>query len=510
MATVDPTDLERQGFACYLAGRDGDSVDLLSRAHAAFLDLGDLARAALSAFWIAFVLTNRSERARAGGWLTRAARLCEKAGDCVAAGYLLLPAALQQVAAGDFDGAYARFEQAVAVGRRFRDPDLTNLAIQGCGRTLLARGRITDGLALLDEAMVAATAGEVSPLVTGTIYCSVISGCFDIFDLRRAQEWTSALDAWCATQPGIVPYRGECLVHRAEIMAIHGAWPDALVEAQRACECLSQPWAKAAHATGDYVLAELHRLRGDFDAAEAAYQRVADAGRPPYPGLALLRLAQGRPAAARAAMKRCMEDARDVRARLRALPAYVDVLLAAGDFEGADAASEELSGIAHRLDQPWLHALAAYCAGAVSLARGDAGGAVNELRRATGTWLDLDAPYEIARCRALLGLCKQRLRDRDAASMELTAAARAFDALGATPDRRRVESFLARRERGVLTAREREILKLVASGRTNKGIATALDISEKTVARHLSNIFTKLDLTSRAAATAYAIRNDLA
>ena len=510
---ADPADLERQAAAAYLSGRDAESTDLLARAHAAFVDRGDLARGALSAFWIGFILSYRGERAPAGGWLARAKRLAEEAGGrCAAAGYLLLPTALQHVGEGRLDAALARFEEAAAMGRQLRDADLANLALQGCGRTLVGLGRVADGLALLDEAMVAVTAGEVSPIVTGTIYCSVISACFDIFDLRRAQEWTTALDEWCASQPGMVPYRGECLVHRAEIMAMHGSWPDALAEAQRACECLSQPWARSARAAGDYVIGEIHRVRGEFDRADAAYQRVADAGRPPYPGLALLRLAQGRTDVARSAIARFMEGSTDRRTRSRGLPAQVEILLAVRDPAGARAAADELASIARTLDQPWVRATSAYCLGAVSLAEGRADDAMRNLQQARATWGELEAGYEAARTTLLLGLCCRALGDPEAAQAEITAAGRAFRALGASVDLARAEDLLAKgtpRGRDVLTAREKQILKLIASGRTNRAIAAALSISEKTVARHVSNIFTKLDLSSRAAATAYAFKNHL-
>jgi DNA-binding CsgD family transcriptional regulator len=517
---LEPADLERLGMAAYLAGDESGNIDILTRAHTLALERGDTRRAARAAFWIAFALIGARELARAAGWAARARRLLEQdRHDCVECGFVLLPQALEHAAGGDLTAAEAAFAAAERLGERFADADLTSLARQGRGRVLVALGHVAAGVSLFDEVMVAVTAGEVSPIVAGVVYCSVISACFEILDIRRAQEWTEALNDWCEAQSGLVPYRGDCLVHRAEISRLRGRWPAARDEATRAYEALAGTRGSGEGAAA-YALAELHRLRGEVVAAEDAYRLASARGRASYPGLALLRLAHGQAEAARAAIERVMAEPARGRVRAEVLAAAAEIFLAFHDIPAARRAADELKVLAESLNTEGLRAMAASADGAVHLADGQPHQALAPLRDALTIWRDLNVPYEAARVEVLVGRACRALGDADAARLEWQAAAHSFRQFGAAPGLAEVESLMqeppAARQAGAggLTARELDVLRLVARGKTNRAIARELDISDKTVARHMSNIFTKLNLSTRAAATAYAfthrlVRNDI-
>ncbi|MEX2552552.1 MAG: response regulator transcription factor [Actinomycetota bacterium] len=499
--------------AAHLTGRDDERSALWARAHQQFLDLGDVPRAVRSAFNLIMGLADQGDFAQMGGWVGRARRILEESGqDCAEQGYLLIPIALQSLGAGDAAGGLATFAQVAKVADRFDDLDLKALGRLGRGRALVNFGEVAEGVAMMDEAMVAVTTGEVSPIVSGVVYCAMIEICQDIFDLRRAQEWTTALSHWCSSQPDLVPFRGQCLVHRVEIMRLHGAWPDATEEVQRACELYGrfprQPAAPAAY----YEQAELYRLRGELSRAEEGYRQVARFGRTPQPGLARLRLAQGQVKAAEASIRLAMDEAKERSARAKLLPAFVEIMLAADDAGAAHEAAVELAEFAADMNATWLEAMATYANGSVQLAKGDAKAALSMLREAWLLWKELDAPYEGAQARTLIGLACRQLGDEDTAQMELDAARWVFRQLGAVFDVSNVDALLRKdhsKAAGGLTAREVEVLRLVAAGRTNKAIASDLFLSEKTVARHVSNIFTKLGVASRSAATAFAFQNEL-
>jgi DNA-binding NarL/FixJ family response regulator len=512
-APLQPDDLERLAAAAYLVGREDESADAWARAHQERLGRGEPERAARCAFWLAFGLLNRGEAARGGGWVARARRvLADRPPDSAERGYLRWLTAFQTLLEGEVAEALAGFEEAAALGDRLGEPDLAALARVGVGRALIRLGQPGPGAALLDEVMVAVEAGELSPIVVGDVYCTVLEGCQELFDLRRAQAWTAVLTAWCAAQPDLVPYRGQCLLHRAELLALRGAWPEALEEARRAAARFLEPAGHPAAGAAAYQEAELHRLRGQAAEAEDAYRRASRWGREPQPGLALLRLAQGDDAAARAAIRRALDEAGDRPDRARLLPAYVEIALAAGDVAAARGAAGELAEVAEELDAPLLRATAAAAEGEVLLAEGDARAALAALRAAWAGWQELEAPYEAARARVGIGLACRALGDRDSAAMELDAARWAFQRLGAAPDLARLEALAGdgpAAAAGGLTAREVEVLRLVATGRTNRAIANELVLSERTVDRHVSNILTKLGVPSRAAATAWAYEHRL-
>jgi len=485
-----------------MLGRDDEYVGCLEQAHHAYGDRGEWLRAARSAFWIGINLSQRGE-GRSAGWFGRSERFVERAGsECVEQGYVLLIRMSEHEAAGDVDAALAAGADAAAIGERFGDADLFALAAQDRGILLIGHGRVAEGLRLLDEAMVAVTAGELSPIVNGFVYCGVITGCQAAYEPRRAREWTAALTRWCDQQPDLVSFTGTCLVHRAEILQLHGDWRAALDEARRARERCEAAANAAVAAQALYRQGELHRLRGDFEAAEAAYRDASRGGYEPQPGLALLRLARGDAETAAAAIRRLLDETSGPVRRAGLLPAAVEILLAAGDLDAAGEAHEELAALAQG---GLLGALTDHARGAVELAAGDPRAALGPLRRAARAWLDLDAPYEVARTRVLVSEACRALGDGDTAALELDAAREEFERLGAAPDLARLQPD----DTHGLTARELQVLRLVAIGRSNREIAAALVISEHTVARHVQNLFAKLGVSSRAAAGAFAFTHGL-
>jgi DNA-binding NarL/FixJ family response regulator len=503
--------LERLAVAAYMVGRDDDCDDAWMGAHHAWLRRGEAERAARCACWQALGLMFRGDLAPAMGWVARGGRLLEDSRrDCVEQAWLRMLTALPLLFEGDADTAHASFAEAEEIAERLADSDATVFARLCRGYALILQERRAEGIALLDEVMVSVTADEVSPMLAGIAYCQVIALCHAVFDLRRAREWTEALARWCDSQPDLVPFRGNCLVHRCEIFQLQGAWTDALDSARRACEWLAGPPAWDALGSAYYQLAEVQRLRGELAEAQESYRQASLAGRDPQPGMSLLRLAQGRIDLALPAIRRVLQEVQDPIARSHLLPACVDVMLEAEDVAAARMAADELAGIAARFDAPYLNALAAHASGAVLLAEGDPPAALAKLRAAHRSWRDLEAPHQAALVRLLIGLACRELDDSGSAELEFEAARAALEELGAGPDLERLARLAAwSRPNGPLSRRESEVITLVAAGKTNRAIAAELFISEKTVARHVSNIFTKLRLSSRTEATAYAYKHGL-
>jgi DNA-binding CsgD family transcriptional regulator len=512
-------DVERLAWSAILSGHDASALEALERLHQLMLEAGQVLRAARAAFWLGLRLTSLGQLAQAAGWLARAQRLVDREGqDSVERGYLLLPQVFRFAATGDHGKAAAAAAEAAATGDRHEDRDLSALGRDFEGRALIRQGRIEEGLPLLDEAMVSATAGELSPIVTGLIYCDVIAACQQSYALDRAREWTAALSGWCEGQPQLVPFAPACLIHRSEIMQLGGAWTEAFEEARRASARLSHArGGDAGHAA--YQEGEIHRLRGELAEAEQAYARASERGRDPHPGLALLRVAQGRVDVAAAASRRVLSETSDPLKRTRFLPAHVEIMLAASALDEARRAADELGSLAKGFGMEILGAMAQHANGAVALAEGDASGAIGPLRDAQEVWQRVGAPYLSARIRLLVARAFQALGDEDGARLEIDTAKKAFVQLGAAPDVAAIEAMgaiapadphagPAAHAHG-LSAREQEVLRLVAAGHTNKAIANELFLSEKTVDRHVSNIFVKLDVSSRAAATAWAYQHRL-
>jgi DNA-binding CsgD family transcriptional regulator len=508
---LDAEDVERLANAAFMLARDDEAMSYLERAHVLYLERAESARAIHCAIWMSLVLFTRGEIGPGSGWLARAQRLLEKEPeDSGQRGYLLAPHMFQQEAEGNFAGAAETAARIREIGERAGDRNLFVLGLCSQGQMLRKDGRTREGLALLDESMVAVTSSDLLPFLPGMVYCAVILSCQAVYEAGRAREWTRALDRWAREQPQMVAFTGRCLVHRAEVFQLEGSWRHALEETIRAGERFEQtrnPAAGLAH----YRRAELLRLRGELAAAEDAYRDASRFGWEPQPGLAQLRLAQGKTDAAVAAIRRASAETSAPLKRAALLPAAVEIMLAAGDVEEARTACRELDEVARRYGSPMLRAIVAYERGAVHLAEDDPRAALVSLREAFGIWQELDAPYEIARTRVLVGEACRALGDEDSAALELESARAGLAELGAMPDLSRVEALLRRvpADTHGLSARELQVLRRVAAGRSNREIASELVISEHTVARHLQNIFAKLGVSSRTAATAFAFEHEL-
>jgi ATP/maltotriose-dependent transcriptional regulator MalT len=514
LAPLAIDDLERFAHAAGLVNDVELMLKTLERTHNLCVQEGQELRAARAGFWLGFRLMPRGERARAQAWFARVQRILDRHDDCVERGYVLLPATIMKIVAGEIDAAEVMAKQATAIGEHYRDRDLIAFARALHARVFLRRADLATGLSMFDDVMLEATSQELSPTVTGLIYCNVIAALTGVYAFDRAREWTAALSSWCDAQPQLATFAGTCLVHRAELMELGGEWNESIETARSVCDRVTFTTDPSLAANALYQQAEIHRLRGEDAEAEAAYTACSKHGREPLPGLALLRLAQGKHEAAANASRRVVAATTEAMQRTRYLPAHVEIMLATGALEEARAACAELEEIAALYRGEVLDAIAKHARGSLSLAENNPQAALEPLRAALHEWQRVGAPYIAARIHALLACACEALGDHESAQLERSAARETFEQLGAAPDLAQLASHdqpasaAARASHG-LSARELQVLRLVAAGKTNRVIASELFLSEKTVDRHVSNIFGKLGVASRAAATAFAYEHGL-
>ena len=505
---VEAERLDLLAEAAWWLGRVEESIQFRQAAHGLYESLGNQRRAGMCAVWLFQDHCLRGRPAVASGWLQRARRALASDTSCIEYGALLLREAELAHGGGEFELAADLAERARALGGALASADLQAEALQTLGRVLIDSGKPAAGLGHLDEAMLFAIEGRLSPYSTGKVYCSLISACEELGDLLRANEWTAATATWAAQHP-LAIFPGICRVHRAVVLGRQGALEDAEREAVRACaELLGShlPNAVAAYAE----VGDIRRRLGDLDRAEEAFAQARDLCGRDCAGAALLRLAQGRLEDARRIIAGCLAEEPPYRlARARLLPAAVQIGVAAGDLAGAESAASELQSIAQTFDTPMLHALAALALGRLQLGSGSSGAAVVTLQAAARQWHELQVPYELATAYTLLGQAQQEAGDSDGATASFTLARALFEQIGARLDvEGSVQARPSRRPAG-LTEREIEVLGLLSAGQSNKEIASNLSLSAKTISRHLTNIFNKIGVSSRTAAAVFALENDL-
>ena len=508
---LSPDDLSALGDSAWWIGDVDEALAAFEGAYRLYLQGQQPRQAAIHALGLAVSLFLRGETELGSGWMNRAQRLLRDEPEAAEHGYLLYLDTEVAFEQGELDEVIAKARVLGEMGRRYEDANLAAGGVLFEGRALVRQGRLKEGMGFLDEAMVTVLADEMLPDWAGNVYCHLMSVFHELVDIRRAAEWVEATARWVESLPPAVLFTAICRVHRSQVLQITGAWDQAEREAARVCLDLANIHV-AGLAEGHYQVGEIQRLRGELAAAEGSYERAHECGRDPQPGLALLRLAQGRlPAASASIQAALVAENQNPLARAPLCAAQIDIALAAGSIDTAQRACDELEATASIYATSGLEAMARHARGAVALAEGLPEAALPILRDACRRWRELGADYNASKACVLLASAYEALGDADAARRELDAAATVFDRLGAVPDARGVvESRGRRRQPGGLTEREVEVLALVASGRSNRDVAAELSISQKTVARHLSNIFTKLGASTRTEAAAYAFEHGLA
>ncbi|HUP87348.1 MAG TPA: response regulator transcription factor [Acidimicrobiales bacterium] len=511
-ASVDSPELEAEladmrADAAWWLGRLEECITAREVAYRMFEELGDHRRAGQCAVWLYEHHAFRARPAGSGAWLRRARRALETDPQCVEHGALLLREAETAHGGGDLDRALALATEVIGLGRALRSPDLEAEALQTKGRVLIHLGEVADGMGHLDEAMLFAVEGRLGAYSTGKVYCSLISACEELGDTDRAAEWTEATMRWAQESPFAI-FPGVCRVHRAVVLKRRGSLVEAEREAERACDELAE--SHIGNSAAAYAeVGDIRRRLGDVDGAADAFERAQQLTGRPCGALALLRLAEGRVDAATSIVSGCLGETTTNRlARASLLPIVIQVAAAAGDIDAARDALGELEEIAGAFDTPFLRATALSARGRLQLMEQDTT-AVATLRQAVEGWEALEVPYEVATTRTLLGEALRHRGEETAAIESFAAAAALFDRIGAHTDALLVAGDSRAALPAGLTEREVEVLRLVAAGLTNNEIAAQLYLSAKTVSRHASNIFTKIGVSSRAAATAFAFEHRL-
>ena len=497
--------------AAHWSAHPEETVQILERAYAAYLEENNRAAASMTAFRVGEQYGMRMALPQAQGWAAKAMRLGEEDPSWPVHGWLLWMQGLISWFQPDLEAAIAFYDKALEFAAKSGDRDLAAMSLHDKGHAFCVRGNVEEGLTMLDEAMVAVVGGELGPDAAGYVYCAMISVCSKLGDYRRAAEWTEATLRWCERQ-SVPAFPGICRVHKAELMRLSGSLEEAEQEARMACEELPRFNFYAGLGPANYEIGEIRRRVGDYAEAEQAYARAQQYGRQPEPGLSLLRMAQGKVKAAGISVEQALAEGADNHClRVRLLSAQAEIALAANDLETATAAAEELDTIVTEYRSDAIHAMAAYVRGAVRLAGGEHEEALRDLRKAQRLWQHVYAPFEVAEARLLQARAQRALGNEEAAVTEARAAHEAFEQLGARPAAEQAAALLAplRDPPKGLSEREVEVLRLVARGKTNRQIAQELVISDHTVARHVQNIFAKLDVSSRSAATAFAFEHGL-
>lgn len=513
--TLTFTDFENHGTTAHLIGDNELSREILAEGYREGIRRGEPTWAARMAFWIGHGLIFDGGMSQAAGWFARARQLLAgRDADCAEAGFVRIPDGVGLMESGDPEAAVQVFREILALASTLGDPQLRAMATFGLGRATIRCGDIEGGMAVLDDVIVAVALGEMPPMVIGDAYCGVLEACHEVLDLRRAREWTGALTAWCEQQPDLVPYRGPCRVYRAEVLQFDGAWVEAFTEAQQACDWLRDPRAPEGPGEAFYRLGEIHRLRAEMAAAEECYRQASRAGRRPEPGNALLLLAQGKKEQAVSCIRRAIREETGAAApRAMLFDAALRIADAMGESQEARRLADEIQSVAGTRETAALRAIADRALGLAHMLEGEAEAAIGPLRRAWAGWQRLGVPYEAGYTRLLLGRAYEALGDGDAAAMEFDAARWVFTELGALHDLTQLDRLATAQSgelpTGPLTLREREVLALLAEGRTNKEIGVQLVISEHTVARHVQNMLSKLGVASRTALATYAVESGL-